>query len=250
MNETNPSGSTTLDTPKACPEKECAGTTRPLASILTASAGVTAGLLRLVPHPPNFSSVGALGLFGGARLRAWHAYALPIGIMIVTDLLLWVGTGLKDLYAPWQFYHLFSYAGILGYVLLGRTLTRTESVWRIGAATLAGGLLFFLITNFGAWLLQPQVADADLLGTPRYSRDLAGLGHCYLAALPFYQGAAPFDVHQFCIGTIPEYGVLGTILGDLFFVGVLFGAYAWLTRTVCPKERVQPTEVSTAGGAA
>ena len=80
MNEPNPSGSTTLETTQACPEQERAGITRPLASILTASAGVTAGLLRLVPHPPNFSSVGALGLFGGARLRAWHAFALWVQI--------------------------------------------------------------------------------------------------------------------------------------------------------------------------
>src|SRR5262249_55859843 len=63
--------------------------TRPLASALA----VAAGLIRLIPHPWNFPPVGALGLFAGARLRAWHAFALPVALMVVTDSLLWAMKG-------------------------------------------------------------------------------------------------------------------------------------------------------------
>ena len=43
---------------------------QPLAIVMT----VLAALLRLAPHPPNFSPIGGVALFGGARLRGWQAY--------------------------------------------------------------------------------------------------------------------------------------------------------------------------------
>ena len=58
------------------PEKE--SRQHPLALGVAIAAGVIAAILRVVPHPPNFSSVGALGLFGGARLPAWKGYAFPM----------------------------------------------------------------------------------------------------------------------------------------------------------------------------
>ena len=39
--------------------------TRPVAVALT----VVGALARLVPHAPNFTPVGGMSLFGGARLR-------------------------------------------------------------------------------------------------------------------------------------------------------------------------------------
>ena len=36
------------------------------------------GLLRLVPHPPNFAPVGAMSLFAGANLSGWWAYLVPL----------------------------------------------------------------------------------------------------------------------------------------------------------------------------
>ncbi len=54
---------------------------QPLAFTLT----VAAALLRLVPHPPNFSPVGGVALFGGAKLRGWQAYLVPLAAMLLTD---------------------------------------------------------------------------------------------------------------------------------------------------------------------
>ncbi len=58
-----------------------------------------------------------------------------------------------------------------------------------------GSFSFYLITNFGVWLMGNY-----------YPKNAAGLLESYIAGLPFLQNA---------------------ILGDLFFSGVMFGA-VWL----------------------
>ena len=49
---------------------------------------VWAGLWRLIPHWPNFTPVGGLGLFAGARMRLWQALAVPLAVRAVSDLVL------------------------------------------------------------------------------------------------------------------------------------------------------------------
>src|SRR4051812_20159323 len=129
---------TDTSSPVPPPERHQAAT--PLAIGLA----VVAGLLRLVPHPFNMSATGALGLFGGARLRSWLALALPAAVMVVSDLILW---GVKG-YSPFNPY---VYGSFAVYVLLGRLLSRTESPLGIGAACVLGTVQFFLLTNLGTW---------------------------------------------------------------------------------------------------
>src|SRR5262249_26507365 len=114
------------------------GFARPLAGVLA----VAVGLVRLIPHPWNFTPVGAVGLFAGGRLRSWHAFALPLGLMALTDLALW---GLRGPdYSPFHVTRAFVYPSILLYALLGKVLAAGESVWRIGLASVLGSLQFFL----------------------------------------------------------------------------------------------------------
>jgi hypothetical protein len=193
------------------PERATPWVGRPLASILA----LVAGLPRVIPHPFNLTPVGALCLFGGARLRSWQAFALPLGVMIVTDFLLWVTTGFNFDYSPLHVSRAFVYGSLLVYVLLGRTLTATESPGRIGAASLLGSLQFFLITNFGTW------ATENL-----YPHTLEGILACYAAGLPFYNPGHPLGFFGY------------TVLGDLGFSACLFALHAWLSRTAFPAERV------------
>lgn len=159
---------------------------------LALSLTVAAALLRLAPHPPNFAPVGGLALFGGARFRGWQAYVIPLLAMVVTDPILSHMAG----FSAYSWGTLIIYGCFLINVLLGRAFLRgTSSPARIGLVTLAGSTQFFLITNFFSWSLYPHTA--------------AGLLECYVAALPFFGR---------------------TILGDLFYVGVLFGAYALMKR--------------------
>jgi hypothetical protein len=204
---------------------------RKLADFITVSVGALATLVRLGRHPANFSPVGALGLFGGARLRAWLAYAVPLGMMILTDFGLWLLTGYDYKYAPWHISRLYVYPAFMIYVLLGRALIRNRSFWWIGVASLVGSLQFFIVTNFFTWLMQPLQALPE---SYRYSRDLSGLLSCFVAAIPFYQSDAHFDVYHFFIVGDLRYAVFYTFLSDLCFSAALFGLEAGLLRILSP----------------
>jgi hypothetical protein len=176
--------------------------------------GVT-GLLRLGLQGwvPGFSPVGALGLFGGGRLRSWQAWLLPLLVMIATDALL-AGPLARRGYQAIGPMTPFIYSSFLLYVLLGRRLCRKNSLVRIGLASLLGSLQFYLVTNFGFWLLD----DGVTFPGPTYPRNLTGLGMCYLAGLPFLNR---------------------TVLGDLFFSTAVFGAYALVSRlAAAPKTKL------------
>ena len=162
---------------------------RPLALI------VVSGFARLLPHPPNFTPVGAMSLFAGAKLPGWQAFLVPLLIMAVTDPLLSLIFGIPDYtrLSP------FIYGSFMLNVLIGRTLlSRSSSPIRIGSASFLCSLQFFLITNFGVWL-----------GSHFYAQTPAGLAACLTAALPFFGR---------------------TMAGDLFFTAVLFGLHHWLSR--------------------
>ena len=171
---------------------------RPVALSLT----VLGALARLLPHPPNFAPVGGTSLFAGARLPVWQAYLVPLALMAITDPIVASFYGV----AAFSRFTLFMYGSFLISVWLGRRLRGTQSVSRIAAVTLLNSIQFFLITNFGSWLWFQA-----------YPRSLSGLASCYVAAIPFFGW---------------------TLAGDVFYTAVLFGLYAWLTRTVAPQERI------------
>ena len=53
------------------------------------SAILVAAVLRLVPHPPNFTPIGAMALFSGAYLgRRGLAFVAPLGAMLLSDAVL------------------------------------------------------------------------------------------------------------------------------------------------------------------
>jgi hypothetical protein len=137
------------------------------------SAIVTAAALRLVPHPPNFTPIGAMALFSGAYLgRRGLAFVAPLGALLLSDLVIGFYQGMATVY--------FSVVLI---VLIGWQLTPRGSFWRVSAAALASSVLFYLVTNFGMWLFSGI-----------YPRTLGGLEACYIAAIPFFQNTVAGDL--------------------------------------------------------
>jgi hypothetical protein len=51
---------------------------------------LVATLARVLPHPPNFTPIGAVALFGAAHFRGrWTALLVPLGAMFLGDLSPW-----------------------------------------------------------------------------------------------------------------------------------------------------------------
>src|SRR5689334_4650730 len=137
------------------------------------SAILVAAVLRLMPHPPNFTPIGAMALFSGAYLgRRALAFAAPLGALLLSDLVLGFYHGQATVY--------FSVALI---VMIGMVALTRRSPLRVGAAALASSVLFFVVTNFGMWLFSGF-----------YPRTWAGLEACYVAAIPFFQNTLAGDL--------------------------------------------------------
>ena len=139
---------------------------------------------RWLPHPPNFTPITALALFGGASFADKRAaFVVPLLGLVLSDLML-------------GFYSItpFVYGGFALIVALGLWLRRRKSVGSVACAAVAGALLFFVVTNFGVWVLGGL-----------YPKTLAGLGDCYMAAIPFFRN---------------------TLASSLLYSPVLFGGLA------------------------
>src|ERR1700740_2961046 len=121
-------------------KKENENWIHPRAALVTAIVLASAAL-RILPHPMNFAPIGALALFGGAYFSSKRtAFAIPLVSLIAGDVFI----GFHRLIP-------YVYASFLVSVAIGFWLRRKRSAPRIGAATLAGAIQFFLITNFAGW---------------------------------------------------------------------------------------------------
>ena len=126
---------------------------------------IFAALTRLMPHPPNFTPIIAMGLFGGAYLKdkRW-ALLLPVGAMLLADVFLgFHGT------------MIWVYGSLIIITTIGFLLKRGVTLKNGAIATIGGSLLFFLVTNFGVW------ASGSF-----YPKTLEGLISCYAAGIPFF----------------------------------------------------------------
>ncbi len=146
-----------------------------------------AALLRLVPHAPNFSPIGALALFGGAYLsKRALAYIIPLAAMLLSDVFL-------GFYGPEM---LITYAGFMASIFIGTQLRKNITWYNVGFASVASSVAFFLITN--CVFFYPSS-----LG-PIYTHDFAGLINSYVAGWPFFQN---------------------TFLSDIVYSSILFGGF-------------------------
>lgn len=131
-------------------------------SLLIITFGV---FMRLVPHTPNVAPITAIALFGGIYLDKKYALILPFVIMFVSDLFL----GFHDTM-------LFVYLSFFISGLLGLWARRQKTAGRIFFVTLLSSVVFFVVTNFGVWLVSGM-----------YERSPKGLLEAFVLALPFFR---------------------------------------------------------------
>ena len=129
-------------------------------------------LCRLLPHLPNFTPITAIALFGGLYFsNKTMAYLVPLFIM-----------ALSDLFLGFHSISIVVYAAFILVSFIG-TQTKKPSVFTI----LISSISFFIITNFGVWLIG-------------YPKTWTGLVECYTLAIPFFRNS---------------------LLGDFFYAGVM-----------------------------
>ncbi len=178
--------------------------------IICAALILAAAISRIInaeTHWYNFAPLVAISLFSGAVLKnKSYAYILPLAAYFISDLYIQL-VHHNGFYGISQF---FVYGGMALVVALG-TFMKKINAFRVLGFTVGGSLLFWVISNFGVFL-------GGYWGT-----GLEGLSTTYLMALPFYtkEGTNLF---------------FNSIIGDLIFSGVLFGAYALIkNKVLAPK---------------
>ena len=157
-----------------------------LVILLTILVGISTRFMEILP--PNFGAIGAIALFGGAYFsNRTIGLLLPLSVLLASDLIIGLtGTG-TALYTSQP----FVYGGFLLIGLLGFLLRTGRSPVKIMGGSLAGSVIFYLVSNFGVWLTSGF-----------YAKTFGGLISCYGAAIPFFKY---------------------TVAGDLVFNTVFFG---------------------------
>jgi len=158
---------------------------------------IAATFSRLIPHPWDYTPIGAIALFGAAYFsNRIIAFTIPLVSLWLGDLVmnntiyssfhhnkLW----LFPTKFPWQ------YLGFMLITLLGLVLLKKVKIASVLGSSAIASVLFFLVSNFGCWL-----------GNITYPQTITGLIACYTAGIPFFWN---------------------TLAGDLFYCGVLFGLF-------------------------
>lgn len=121
--------------------------------------------------PANFSAVYALVFCAGALFPERLTWRAPLALLLVTDLAL-------DAYYQFEMgYEVFTVAGLLYLACnyagfgalwwLGRRFRGTRDLLGLLGGGVLGAIIFYLVTNTAAWLLNP-------FHNPEYTKSLAG----------------------------------------------------------------------------
>ncbi len=148
---------------------------------------ITLGVFsRLIVHTPQFTAIIAVAMFGGMYLSKRQALIVPVALMIVSDLIL----GLHDTI-------LFTWGSMLMVTAIGMWLRERKSFGTVLAGSIFASLLFFVVTNLGAFF------------SPLYPHTWAGLRECYILAIPFFRS---------------------TLVSTVAYSLVLYVSYEWALR--------------------
>jgi hypothetical protein len=155
---------------------------------ITAGLIILAVITRLLPHLPNFSPVMALAIFGGFAYNDKKvAFIVPFVVMFISDLII----GFHDV--MWAVYLSFA----LG-VFIGMILSKRFTVGGLFFSSIAGSVLFFIITNFEFWLSY-------------YNPSWATLSKAYIDAIPFFRNATAGDI-MYCTMLFGGYALAGKFI--------------------------------------
>lgn len=126
-----------------------------------------ASLTRLIPHPFNFTAVGAMALFSGANFKDKRfAFLLPLIAMFITDLIIGFHFSILPVYGCFAFT-----------VWIGLQIKKRQTILSVASSSIISSTVFFLITNLPIWYV-----DMGL-----YPMTLNGTLESYIMAIPFFK---------------------------------------------------------------
>lgn len=164
---------------------------------------VIAAATRFLPHPPNFTAVGAMAIFGGAILsKRWMAIAFPLVVLFLSDLVLnnTIYASFYDGFTWFTSGAVYLYGAFVITAFMGMRLNADSKWSKTLGVSVSSSLVFFALSNFGVWM-----------GSAMYSKDLAGLMTAYAAGVPFFWS---------------------TLVSTAVFTQVLFVAYRYSERKI------------------
>lgn len=165
---------------------------------------VAAAASRVIMYPHNFSPMVGMAIFAGAVFtNKRFAFALPIFAMLLSDIMFEVFN-----IAPgfWGWGQLAGYGIFALITIIAFTMKKITAGHVIGYS-LGSSVIFFLLSNLFFFLIDNPVYHT-------YSQNFNGFVDCYVQALPFFRTS---------------------IIADLVYSGVLFGAYYLLQQTAVKK---------------
>lgn len=134
-----------------------------VATVLVFLAAAT----RLLPHEANFTPLLGIAIFGAAIFadKKVYMFLIPLLAMFVSDLFL----GLNSIM-------IFTYSSIALIIGISYFMLKSKTIMRVIGSSLIAAGVFFVLTNFGAWLMFDM-----------YDHSIAGLLLCYEMAIPFFR---------------------------------------------------------------
>ncbi len=164
----------------------------------------------------NFSPLAAIALCGAAVLPRRVAIALPLAILFLSDVVLNVFHYHVSMLA-WE--SVPSYFALALIAALGFALRGKANAPALLGASVAGSLLFYVLTNTGSWL-----------GNPIYAKSFAG----WLQALTVGDGIP---------GHPPTWWFYRhTLVSDVLFTSLFLTCMAATSRQSAPALREQPAQ--------
>ena len=146
---------------------------------------ILAVLTRVAPHPPNFLPIFSIALFSGVCFRSKFSFLIPLSIMILSDL--YIGNFQMALWV---------YPSLFAIYIIGFIFVKKVNYLNILTYSMISAFLFFLITNFGVWIVG-------------YPKTFNGFVTCFTLAVPFFKN---------------------TLFASLFYSSILYFIYDYVLR--------------------
>ena len=123
-------------------------------------------LSRLIPHPDNFTPIIAIAIMGSYFFNNINFSYLVVMLSML----------IADFFIGFYSHILFVYLPLFLIIFLFFKMSKKINFKNLFVFGFGGSLIFFIISNFGVWLV-----------TGLYEKNINGLVQCYFMAIPFFK---------------------------------------------------------------